>query len=139
MLSQFISYLFLNMTLTNGFYTLMASLLVVENSFAATTSNGTASADSSTFFGKGKAGALAGGSQADGEGAIIHFIQQALGFVTLIAVAYVLWAGFQLITAGGDEERMKKSKTTIIQVVIGIVVMWLAYSIVTWIMGSLTA
>ncbi len=127
------------MTLRNGFYTLVGSLFVAQNSFAASTTAGSAAADSATFFGQNKANALAGGNSATGESAIIHFIQQALGFVTLIAVAYVLWAGFQLITAGGDEEKMKKSKTTIIQVVIGIVIMWLAFSIVTWVMGSLTA
>lgn len=78
------------------------------------------------------------GGAGAGENAIIGFIQNVLGFVTIIAVGYVLWAGFQLVTAGGDEEKMKKSKTTIIQVVIGIVVMWLAYSIVTWVMNALT-
>lgn len=122
------------MTLTKGFYTLMASLLVAENSFAA---GSTPSADSKWFFGQDRAKDLNGGAGA-GENAIIGFIQNVLGFVTIIAVGYVLWAGFQLVTAGGDEEKMKKSKTTIIQVVIGIVVMWLAYSIVTWVMNALT-
>lgn len=134
MLSQFISYLSLNMTLTKGFYTLIASLLVAENSFAAGLNNSTTSEG---FFGQNRAAPLNGGS-GNGENAIIGFIQNVLGFVTIIAVGYVLWAGFQLVTAGGDEEKMKKSKTTIIQVVIGIVVMWLAYSIVTWVMNSLT-
>ncbi|MBP6981500.1 hypothetical protein KBB25_01855 [Candidatus Gracilibacteria bacterium] len=122
------------MTFTKGFYTLMASLLVAENSFAA---GATTVTDSKGFFGQDRASSLNPGA-GSGENAIIGFIQNVLGFVTIIAVGYVLWAGFQLVTAGGDEEKMKKSKTTIIQVVIGIVVMWLAYSIVTWVMNSLT-
>jgi len=33
---------------------------------------------------------------------------------------------------GGDEEKMKKTKNIILYVIIGIVIMWLAYAIVNW-------
>lgn len=64
-------------------------------------------------------------------------ISSFLMFVTIIAVIYCLWAGFNILTAGGDEEKVKKGRTTIIQVVIGIVVMWLAYSVVSWVINAL--
>ncbi len=67
----------------------------------------------------------------------MNLIAKFLGFVTIIAVLYVIWAGFQILTAGGDEDKVKKGRTTIIQVVIGIVVMWLAYTLVTLVIGSL--
>lgn len=125
MLSQFISYLFLNMTFTKGFYTLIASLLVAENSFAAL-----------DFDKAGGASTLRGGSGTTAAEDILQLVQNFLGFVTLIAVLYVVYAGFQVLTAGGDEEKLKKGKAIIIQVVIGVTIMWLAYSIVTWIMTA---
>jgi type IV secretory pathway VirB2 component (pilin) len=57
--------------------------------------------------------------------------------VTLIAVIYVIYAGFQIMTGGGDEEKMKKSRNTIFYVFIGIVIMWLAYALVTLVMTAL--
>ena len=73
----------------------------------------------------------------DGESAIMGLIKSALSFVTIIAVIYCLWAGFQIMTAGGDEEKVKSGRKTIIQVIIGIVIMWLAYAIVTWVVQAL--
>ncbi len=64
-------------------------------------------------------------------------IKSILSFVTIVAVVYCLWAGFQIMTAGGDEEKVKSGRKTIIQVIIGIVVMWLAYAIVTWVIQAL--
>jgi PKD repeat protein len=57
--------------------------------------------------------------------------------VTLIAVIYIIYAGFQIMTGGGDEEKMKKSRNTILYVFIGIVIMWLAYALVTLVMTAL--
>ena len=102
----------------------MASLLVAENSFAA------------LDFGKSKADPLKGGNATDGVGGIMALVANFLTFVTVIAVLYVIYAGFQVMTAGGDEEKLKKGKTIIIQVVIGIAIMWLAYSIVSWVMTA---
>ncbi|MFZ2255288.1 MAG: hypothetical protein WAW59_05405 [Patescibacteria group bacterium] len=88
-------------------------------------------------FGKGKATDLQGGTAATGEAAIMNVIRSFLQFVTLIAVIYCLWAGFQILTAGGDEEKVKTGRKIIIQVVIGIVVMWLAYAVVNWVVSAL--
>lgn len=57
--------------------------------------------------------------------------------MTLIAVIYALWAGWNIMTAGGDEEKVKKGRTTIIQIAIGIIVMWLAYSVVSFIISAI--
>jgi hypothetical protein len=40
------------------------------------------------------------------------------------------------MTGGGDEEKMKKARQMIIYVLIGIVVMWMAYWIVTLILDA---
>lgn len=65
-------------------------------------------------------------------------IKYFLEFVTLIGVIYVIYAGFQLMTWGWDEEKVKKARKTIIYVIAGIVLMWLAYALVSIIITALT-
>lgn len=62
-------------------------------------------------------------------------IDRGMLFLSIIAVLYGIWGGFQIVTAGGDEEKVKKGRTILIQVVIGIIVIWLAGSIVKWVVG----
>ncbi len=57
-----------------------------------------------------------------------------LWFVTLIAVIYIIYAGFQILIGGGDEEKMKKAKNIILYVIVGIILIWLSYSIVLWVL-----
>jgi hypothetical protein len=68
---------------------------------------------------------------------IQSFISFLIGFLYLVAVVYALWGGFNILTAGGDEEKVKKGKTIIIQALIGLLVIFLASSIVTFVMTSL--
>lgn len=56
-----------------------------------------------------------------------------LSFVTLIAILYVIYAGFRILTWNGNEEKLKSSKSTIVYVALGILLMWLAVPIVKWI------
>jgi hypothetical protein len=60
-----------------------------------------------------------------------------LSFVTIVAVIYIIFAGFQLMTWGGDEEKTKKARQIIIYVIAGIVLMWTAYWIVAIILDAL--
>lgn len=74
---------------------------------------------------------------------ISDFIQDivvfVLSFVSLIAVVYIIYAWFMIMLGNGDEEKLKKSKQTIFYVIIGIVVMWLAYPITRFVIGALTS
>lgn len=63
----------------------------------------------------------------------------ALTFVSIIAVLYIIYAGFRILIWNGEEEQLKKSKTTIIYVIIGLVVMWLAWSITAFVLGLFRA
>jgi PKD repeat protein len=67
---------------------------------------------------------------------IVEYAQQIIvylmTFVSIIAVIYIIYAGFQLMIGAGDEEKMKKTRQIILYVVLGIIVMWLAYPIVKW-------
>jgi hypothetical protein len=53
-----------------------------------------------------------------------------------IAVIYLIWAGYQYITAAGDPEKATKAKNAIIHAVIGIVVIVLSYVILVTVMQT---
>ena len=63
----------------------------------------------------------------------------ALTFVSIIAVLYIIYAGFRILIGNGEEEQLKKSKTTIIYVIIGLIVMWLAWSITAFVLNIFRA
>ena len=77
------------------------------------------------------------GDDAAADSAVQNLITNAISFLYLIAVIFALWGGFNILTAGGDEEKVKKGKTILIQAAIGLVVIFLASSIVKWIVGSI--
>lgn len=64
--------------------------------------------------------------------AVQNYIASALNFLYLAAVIYGLWWGFNILTAWGDDDKVSKGKTIIINALIGIVVIFLAGSIVKW-------
>ncbi len=70
-------------------------------------------------------------------------IQNALQFVLIIAgalaVIYLIYGGILYITAGGDAEKATKGRTALINAVIGIVIIALAYVIVTWVGNAIGA
>lgn len=54
---------------------------------------------------------------------------KVLGNVILIlAIAMILWSGFLFLTAGGNEDTLKKAKSVLIYALIGIAVAFLATS-----------
>lgn len=68
--------------------------------------------------------------------AVINFIQLVLGFLGLIAVIMVLIGGFTWMTSMGDEERVGRAKKTISGAVIGIVLVLVSWSIVTFVINT---
>ena len=56
------------------------------------------------------------------------------GFVFLIATLYGIYGGYLYLTASGEEEQTKKAKTIFKQVAIGILIVFMAYSIVSFFM-----
>ncbi len=88
-------------------------------------------------FGETKVDGGLKGNDAAADSAIQTLITNAISFLYLVAVVFALWGGFNILTAGGDEEKVKKGKTILIQAGIGLVVIFLASSIVKWIVGSI--
>ena len=63
-------------------------------------------------------------------GAVINI---GLGVVGIIAVAYLLFAGFRWITASGNEQIVKESKDTIRNAIIGLVIVFSSFVIVNFV------
>lgn len=68
---------------------------------------------------------------------IVIIINYFLGLLGLIAVAFLIYAGVMMVTAGGAEEQVTKARKIIMYAVIGIVIILLSYTIVTFVSGAL--
>jgi len=61
-----------------------------------------------------------------------------VGLLYFVAVVFALYGGFQILTAGWDEEKVKKGKTSLINAVLGLIVIFLASNVISWIMSIFT-
>lgn len=66
-------------------------------------------------------------------GMVENILTFVLGFTWLIAVVFAVYGGFQIMSAGWDDDKVKKGKTTLINALIGIFVVLVAYTLVGWI------
>ena len=109
----------MNNVVKNGFYS-VAGLLLIGLNTANAINVGTVSGDIRT---SGSADTV-----------IQTWLANLLGFLYLAAVLIAIWGGFNILTAAGDEEKVKTGKTILIQAGIWILVIFLAGSIIEWIL-----
>ena len=64
-------------------------------------------------------------------------IDKLLGFLGLIAVAVILYGGFRWMTAGGNEDAVKKAKHTLTAGIIGLVIVLAAWGIARFVIDLL--
>ncbi|MCP4524270.1 MAG: TrbC/VirB2 family protein, partial [Candidatus Gracilibacteria bacterium] len=64
---------------------------------------------------------------------IQNIVAYLLGFVAIIAVLYIIYAGFNILIGNGEEEKLNQSKKTIMYVVLGMLIIFLAWSIVSFV------
>ena len=64
---------------------------------------------------------------------VINILRWALGFMTLLAVVFIIYGGFMWLTAGGSEDRVEKAKQIITAAVIGLIIILLAWAIVIFV------
>ncbi|HEX5430007.1 MAG TPA: pilin [Patescibacteria group bacterium] len=62
---------------------------------------------------------------------IPQIISIVLGFAGLVAIAYVILGGFQLVTSRGSSEQAEKGRKTLTNAIIGLVIIILSYVIVS--------
>lgn len=64
------------------------------------------------------------------------YFSQILGIILYVAgglaVFYLIYGGIMYVTAGGDQEKATQARTAIVNAIIGIIIIALALTIVTW-------
>ncbi|MDD4351456.1 MAG: hypothetical protein PHU71_00535 [Candidatus Gracilibacteria bacterium] len=66
----------------------------------------------------------------DGTGLIDQSLALAIWLFAFVAIAFLIIAGYKYLTAGGDEEQIKKAKGSVIYSIVGMVIVTLSYAIV---------
>lgn len=100
---------------------------LITRAFAATTNTPSFSNLSISFYtGSNSVAALAG--------TIATWIS---GIAGIVAFFYLIYSGFLYLTAAGNPDNAKKGQQGIIYAIIGIVIIILAYTIITAIIGTL--
>ena len=77
------------------------------------------------------------GQSTDVKDTIAQVINIALGFLGVIAVIIIIYAGFKWMTAGGNEESVTEARKMILQAVIGLVIIFSAWIISTFVFDRL--
>ncbi|MFH1225888.1 MAG: hypothetical protein V1684_01205 [bacterium] len=70
---------------------------------------------------------------------IARIINIALGFLGVIALGFVLYAGFLWLTSAGDEEKINKAKKILISAVVGLAIILSAWGITLFVLQKLGA
>ncbi len=84
----------------------------------------------------GLGGALA--SFSDPRVVAARFIQLALGFLGVLAVLLVMYAGFIWMTSGGSEDKIAKAKKLLLNGVMGLIIILSAWAITTFLLNKIT-
>lgn len=97
------------------------SLLAVSNvALAASAGTTTAGMNSSNFYNSNNGSSLTTSTRSLDE-VIVGWLGWISGFLYIAAVIMWLWWAYNILTAGGDEEKVKKGKDIIIRAVLWII------------------
>ncbi|MBI4435118.1 hypothetical protein HY630_00450 [Candidatus Uhrbacteria bacterium] len=81
----------------------------------------------------------AGLGEADLVDTIAQIIRIALGFLGVISVVIILLGGFKWMTAGGNDDKLKKAKQLLFSGIIGLVIIISAYAIASFVIDSIVS
>jgi len=70
---------------------------------------------------------------------IANIIRIILGFLGIVAVVIVLFGGFKWMTAGGNDDKVTEAKQLIIQGIIGMVIIFSAFAIASFVVNSISS
>lgn len=73
------------------------------------------------------------------ETTVENILTWVISFLYLIAVIFGIYAWFRILTAWWDEEKVKKWKTTLINVAIWIIVIFLVSVVIRWLIQVLSS
>ncbi len=83
-------------------------------------------------------GTIVGWSTQDLRVTIMRVIQVFLGFLGIIAIIIILYAGWRWMTSGGDPQKIDEAKRTLVNAVIGLLIIFSAFAIVSFIIRALS-
>lgn len=129
----------MNNLVKKSIYSAVWVTLVTTNALTQVLANGSSGTPDSTFWVNNANtvwGKLENQSLAE---ALQTYVNYIMTFLYLIAVWFALWGWFNILTAWGDEEKVKKGKTILIQWGLWLLVIFLAWSIVKWVLSVLAA
>lgn len=72
------------------------------------------------------------------EGFIGRLIKALLGLSGSVALLMFVWGGFQYLWSGGDPKKVDKGKETLKNAVLGIVIIFFSYTLVTALIKALS-
>ncbi len=68
---------------------------------------------------------------------IMAIINVLLGFLGIIAIIIILYGGFMWLTSAGAEDKISQAKKIISAGIVGLVIIFISYAIVTFVIESL--
>ncbi|MDP2736340.1 MAG: TrbC/VirB2 family protein [bacterium] len=78
-----------------------------------------------------------GGTARDPRQIVVDIIKFVLGFLGILALIIILYAGFKWMTSGGNEESVGSAKKMLVAGVIGLVIILSAYALATFIINQI--
>ena len=69
--------------------------------------------------------------------AIARIIRVVLGFLAIIFLALIVYAGFMWMTSRGNEQAISKAKGTMVAAVVGVAIIITAYAITSFVLTEL--
>jgi membrane-anchored glycerophosphoryl diester phosphodiesterase (GDPDase) len=92
--------------------------------------------ESITLFSVQDVGSIVGLPSKNLKDVTVNVISWVLGMLALLAVVFIIYAGFVWMTAAGNEEKIERAKKIISSAVIGLVIVILAWAIVIFVAGT---
>lgn len=71
-------------------------------------------------------------------GTILNIFNYVLGFIGTVIVAYLLYGVFRYLTAEGNEDQLKESKSTMLGALISLFAIGLSVALINFIIGALS-
>jgi len=68
-----------------------------------------------------------------------ELVNISLQFLGILTVLILLWGGFKWMTAGGREDKVAEARRTIISCIIGLIIIFTAWSAADFILNTLVA
>ena len=70
------------------------------------------------------------------DNATVGFLRILLGYLSLVAVIFVLYGGITWMTAAGNDEKVMKAKKILTASVIGLTIILLSWALITFVFNS---